>query len=67
MNRQRIWRIKQSEKPETLDIYIYGYVEGDSEEKESKTSAEYFKKELEKHPDVVISICMSIAGVGKRI
>jgi ATP-dependent protease ClpP protease subunit len=51
MNTQKIWRIKQSTKPKTLDIYIYGYVESDEDAKESKTSAEYFKKELAKHPD----------------
>jgi ATP-dependent protease ClpP protease subunit len=57
-NTNRIWRIKQSAEPKTLDIYIYGYVEGDSEDAttgekiKSKTSADYFKEELEKHPDV---------------
>lgn len=41
-----------------MDIYIYGFVEGDSEDNatgekiKSKTSADYFKEELEKHPDV---------------
>lgn len=57
-NTNRIWSIRQSTEPKTLDIYIYGYVEGDSEDAttgskiKSKTSADYFKEELEKHPDV---------------
>lgn len=57
-NTNRIWRIRQSTEPKTLDVYIYGYVEGDSEDVttgekiKSKTSADYFKEELEKHPDV---------------
>lgn len=55
---KRIWSLKQSTKPDTLDIHIYGYVEGDGydwrtgETIEGETSANHFKNELEKHPDV---------------
>ena len=56
--RKRIWEIKQSATPGTLDLYIYGYVEPDSydwwndEVIESETSANHFRSELAKYADV---------------
>ncbi len=50
--------LKQAVEPDTLEMYIYGYVESDyygwwnDEYVESETSANYFKEELAKHPDV---------------
>lgn len=56
---KKFWEImQQAEIPETLDLYIYSAVEGDSynwatgKMEESETSAEHFKQELEKHKDV---------------
>lgn len=55
---KRMWDIRQSAQPATLDIHIYGDVQGDSidlttlKNVESNTSAEHFKKELAKYPDV---------------
>lgn len=55
---KRIWKLQQSTEPNTLDLYIYGNVEGDSvdwwtgEEIQSETSAKHFRDELAKHPDV---------------
>lgn len=56
---KKIWEIKQqAENPNTLDMYIYGYIEGDSydwwndEVIESETSANHFRNELEKYADV---------------
>lgn len=55
---KRIWELKQSAQPDTLDMYIYGFVEGDGydwwtgEVIESETSANHFKNELAKYPDV---------------
>lgn len=57
-DRKRIWEIKQSTTPGTLDMYIYGYVEPDSydwwtdEVIESETSANHFRSELAKYPDI---------------
>ncbi|EDS77311.1 serine protease [Clostridium botulinum C str. Eklund] len=48
-----VYLIKQSTAPNTLDLYIYDYVEGDSydwwtdEKIESQTSANYIQKQLE--------------------
>jgi ATP-dependent Clp protease protease subunit len=53
-----IWQMKQSADPDTLDIYIYESIMPDSydwwegEKITSETSANYFKEELEKHPNV---------------
>lgn len=54
-----MWQIEQkTEIPDTLQIYIYGDVEGDSydwwtdEIIESETSANHFRNELEKYPNV---------------
>lgn len=54
---KRIWQIKQSAEAGTLDMYIYGDVEGDYfdwwewEMKESETSANHFREELNKYPN----------------
>lgn len=56
--KKRIWDIKQSVNPDTLDMYIYGDVEGDYfdwwnwEDVVSETSANHFRNELAKYPDV---------------
>lgn len=56
--KKTIWELKQSAKPDVLELYIYGDVEGDyydwwSKEKiESETSANHFREELAKYPDV---------------
>lgn len=55
---KKLWEIKQSTKPNTIDLYIYGDVEGDSydwwEDRTivSETSANHFRDELAKYPDV---------------
>lgn len=54
---KRIWELKQAVEPNTLELYIYGNVEGDSydwwtdEIIESETSANYFRQELAKYPN----------------
>ncbi len=58
MKNKRMWEIKQSATPGVLELYIYGYVEPDSydwwtdEVIESETSANHFRSELAKYPDV---------------
>lgn len=53
-----MWNLKQSATPGVLEIYIYGDVEGDSydwwtdEVIESETSANHFRNELAKYPDI---------------
>ena len=53
-----MWELKQSAQPDTLELYIYGDVEGDYidwwtwELVKSETSAKHFRDELAKHPDV---------------
>lgn len=53
----KIWEIKQAVQPDTLDMYVYGDVEGDyydwwnGREVESETSANHFREELGKYPD----------------
>lgn len=55
---KRMWQIKQSATPNTLEMYIYGDVEGDGydwwegETIESETSARHFRDELAKHEDI---------------
>lgn len=55
---KRLWEIKQSASPNTLELYIYGDVEGDGYDWwnerviESETSANHFREELAKHPNV---------------
>jgi ATP-dependent protease ClpP protease subunit len=54
---KKIWELRQAVQPDTLEIYIYGYVESDSrdwwtgEVIESETSANHFKNELAKYKD----------------
>ncbi len=56
--RKKMWQIKQSATPNTLDMYIYGDVEGDGydwwegEVIESETSARHFRDELAKYDDI---------------
>ena len=55
--RKPMWEIRQSANDGTVDIYIYGDVEGDShdwwtdEVIESETSANHFRDELAKYPN----------------
>lgn len=55
---ERMWEIKQSATPGTLDLYIYGDVKSDSYDWwtdqiiKSETSANHFREELSKHPNV---------------
>lgn len=57
-NVKQMWELKQSTQPDTLDLYIYGDVERDYfdwwnwEMVQSETSANYFREELSKYPDV---------------
>lgn len=55
---KKIWELKQSMgNPDVLNMYIYGYIEGDyydwwnDEVIESETSADHFRDELAKHPN----------------
>lgn len=58
MKNKRMWQIKQSANPNTLDMYIYGDVEGDyydwwnDRDVESETSARHFREELAKHENI---------------
>lgn len=53
-----IWELKQSAQPDTIEIYIYESIQPDGydwwtgEKITSETSAQYFREELAKHPDV---------------
>jgi len=56
---KKIWELKQkTEAPEILELYIYGDIEGDGydwwtgQDIKSETSANHFKDELSKYPDV---------------
>ena len=55
---KRMWELKQSAAAGTLDLYIYGEVKGDSYDWwtdqviKSETSANNFREELAKHPNV---------------
>lgn len=57
-NRKPMWELRQSTNPDTLDMYIYGDVEGDYFDwwtwsmVESETSANHFRNELAQYPDV---------------
>lgn len=52
-----MWELKQAAAADTLELYIYGDVEGDyydwwnDREVKSETSANHFREELSKHPD----------------
>ena len=55
---ERGWELRQeAERPGVLQLYIYGYVEGDGydwwtgERIDSETSANHFREELAKYPD----------------
>lgn len=56
--RERMWELKQAASPNTLELYIYGDVEGDSydwwreEVIRSETSANAFRDALAANPDV---------------
>lgn len=56
--RKNMWEIRQAANPNTLDLYIYGDVEGDGydwwkdEVIRSETSANTFREELAKYSDV---------------
>lgn len=55
---KRMWEFKQTTQPQTLDLYIYGDVEGSyydwwrDRDVESETSADFFRKELGAHKDI---------------
>lgn len=54
---KRMWELKQAVEPNTLEMYVYGDVKGDSydwwtdEVIESETSANHFRQELAKYPN----------------
>lgn len=56
--RKNMWEIRAAAQSEAIDLYIYGDVEGDSydwwtdEVIESETSANHFREELAKYPNV---------------
>ena len=55
--KKNLWELKQSAKENTLDLFIYGDVEGDYYDwwdglTQSETSAKHFRDELAKWPDV---------------
>lgn len=58
MEHKRMWEIKQASQGNTIDLYIYGDVESDSydwwtdEVIRSETSANFFREELSKYPNV---------------
>lgn len=55
---KRMWEFKQSAKPDTLELYIYGdvtameYNWNEDMYEESENSAKHFKEELSAHPNV---------------
>ncbi|ABO51115.1 peptidase S14, ClpP [Desulforamulus reducens MI-1] len=55
---KRTWELKQAATPDTLEMYIYGDVKSDYfdwwtwDMVESETSANHFRNELAKYPDV---------------
>ena len=68
---KKIWELKQlASDPTTLDMYLYGSIEAGGydwwteEEIISETSADYFKEELAKYPDVknINLYCNSFGG-----
>ena len=56
--RKTMWELRQQTDPSALDLYIYGDVEGDGydwltdEIIRSETSANAFREELGKYPNV---------------
>ena len=69
---KKMWDLKQSASQDTLDMYIYGDVMVDGydywtwEYVESETSAEYFRQELAKYPDIK-QINIYIASYGGSV
>ena len=68
---KKTWELKQqTNDPATLDMYLYGDIENgyydwwDDEEVKSETSADYFREELAKYPDVknINLYCNSFGG-----
>ena len=56
--KKRLWQIKQAANSNTLDMFLYGDIEGDSydwwndREISSETSASHFREELNSHKDI---------------
>jgi len=54
---KKLWELKQSTNPDTLEMFIYGDIEGNYfdwwtwDMVESETSANHFRNELAKYPD----------------
>jgi ATP-dependent protease ClpP protease subunit len=69
---KRMWELKQAVEPNTLEMYIYGDVKGDSydwwtdELIESETSANHFRQELAKYPNAT-TIKIYINSYGGRV
>ena len=68
---KQTWELKQqTNDPATLDMYLYGDIEGgyydwwNEEEVKSETSADYFREELAKYPDIknINLYCNSFGG-----
>jgi ATP-dependent protease ClpP protease subunit len=66
---KKTWELKQAVAPDTLEMYFYGYIEGDSydwwndETIESDTSANHLKNELAKYPNAkFINLYMNSNG-----
>lgn len=59
-----LWEIRaESEDATSLDLYIYSTVESDNWWEESETSAQHFRKELEKHKNLKqINVYINSAG-----
>lgn len=57
-NRRRMWQMQAGGEPKTLDLYIYDKIEEDfldlltGDMVKSETSADHFRKELEKYQDL---------------
>ena len=55
---KRMWELKQSAQPDTLDLFIYGDIEDITIDwttwsiVQSENSAKFFKEALAAHPDV---------------
>lgn len=59
-----LWEIRaESEDATSLDLYIYSTVESDNWWEKSETSAQHFRKELEKHKNLKqINVYINSAG-----
>ncbi|QXE19996.1 head maturation protease, ClpP-related [Clostridium sp. 001] len=68
-----IFLIKQAAEPNTLELYIYDYVQGDSvdwwtgETIQSETSANYIKEQLEQAGDNITNINIYINSYGGEV